>query len=93
MFSNTKRLGAVAVILGVINIVMGIITTVYLNSMLLTFYQVFAAAAYILTTSVAFLVLGAALFSLGDDLNVTTDANANEVAKLKKRVDRLENMQ
>ena len=92
MFSNIKRLGTIAIIGGVINIVMGIFIFTFLNNLKLTFAQVFSVGIYVATVSIILLILGAALFILGDDLNLNSDYNAREVSELKKRIDRLENM-
>ena len=93
MFSSTKILGTLSIIAGVLNALMGVFILTYIDDLKLTFAQSFSAGTYVLTTSLILLLLGAALFGLGGDLNIYTDANANEIAKLKKRVERLENMQ
>lgn len=93
MFATTKRLGTIAIIAGVINALMGVFILTFIDGLKLTFAQVFSVGVYVVTVSVVLLLLGAALFGLGDDLNLMSDANANEITKLKKRVDTLENMQ
>ena len=93
MFSATKRLGTIAIIAGVINALMGVFILTFIDGLKLTFAQVFSVCVYVVTVSIVLLLLGAALFGLGDDLNLMSDANANEITKLKKRVDTLENMQ
>ena len=93
MFSNTKRLGTIAIIAGVVNALMGVFILTYIGNLKLTFAQQFSVGVYVGTVSLILLILGAALFGLGDDLNVSSDHQANEMAKLRKRVERLENMQ
>lgn len=93
MFATTKRLGTIAIIAGVINALMGVFILTFIDGLKLTFAQVFSVCVYVVTVSIVLLLLGAALFGLGDDLNLMSDANANEITKLKKRVDTLENMQ
>ena len=93
MFSSTKILGTLSIIAGVLNALMGVFILTYIDDLKLTFAQSFSAGAYVITTSLILLLLGAALFGLGGDLNISTDSTAAKVADLKKRVERLENMQ
>ncbi|MBR5529677.1 MAG: hypothetical protein IKU57_04295 [Oscillospiraceae bacterium] len=93
MFSNIKKLGGIAVTVGTANTLMGVFILTFISNLKLNFAQTFSISVYIVTLSVIFLVLGAAFFALGQDLNISTDSTAGEIAKLKKRVEQLENMQ
>ena len=93
MFSSTKIFGTLSIIAGVLNALMGLFIMTYIDDLKLTFAQTFSVGVYVGTTTLILLLLGAALFGLGGDLNIYTDANANEIAKLKKRVEYLENIQ
>ena len=92
MFSSTKILGTLSIIAGVINTLMGVFILTFIDDLKITFAQQFSAGVYVVTTTIILLLVGCALFGLGDSLNLSGDAHAADIGKLKKRVERLENM-
>ncbi len=90
MFSTLKRIAVISLIAGAFNALLCIFILAIVAEMKLTFAQQFTIIAYVVTTSGILIALGCALFGLSQDLTITTDATAAEVAKLKKRVDILE---
>ena len=90
MFASTKRIAIISLIAGAINALMGVFLLFFISASKLTWQQQFALSVYVVTASFILIAVGCALFGLGQDLNITTDANAAEVVKLKKRVDMLE---
>lgn len=90
MFSTLKRIAVISLIAGAFNAMVGVFLLVIISQTKLPFAQQFSLGAYVATTSIILIALGCALFGLSQDLHLTTDYTAGEVAKLKKRVDVLE---
>ena len=90
MYSTTKRLSTLCVILAVIHAFMGIALIIYSTGYKLSFAVSFSLTAYIITSIISFICLSCGLRSLCSDLDLEYENRERENLALKKRIEALE---
>ena len=91
MLATAKKISLFCAIAAAVNIVVGVLLLLYLQTVKLGFAVVFCLSMYLVTTSGILLGITCALRSASSDIVLDTEYLTKDIVSLKKKVHELEN--
>ena len=90
MFSTARKLGALSVILSVINVIGLIMVALYFIGQRMEFHWLFAWLMYLISITVLGVLLTVSIRSFVQDCELESNSTAIQIKKLKERIEELE---